>query len=111
MLQACKTQPFSEGGPATPQFHGSFQPLTPHLYNVPSRQPADLIADYGLIGDCRSAALVSRNGSIDWLCFPRFDSPSIFAAILDPERGGYWSISPCEPFDAARAYINDSNVL
>ncbi len=69
------------------------------------------IEDYGLIGDCRSAALVSRYGSIDWLCWPRLDSPSIFAAILDPEKGGYWSICPAEPFQVRRAYIPDSNVL
>ena len=64
-----------------------------------------------MIGDCRSAALVSRFGSIDWLCFPRFDSPSIFSAILDPERGGYWSISPCQPCELTRSYIENSNVL
>src|SRR5947199_10272045 len=52
------------------------------------------IADYGIIGDCRSAALISLTGSIDWLCWPRFDKPSIFAALLDPQRGGCWSISP-----------------
>jgi GH15 family glucan-1,4-alpha-glucosidase len=69
------------------------------------------ISDYGLVGDCRSAALVSRYGSIDWLCWPRFDSPSIFAAILDREKGGYWSISPVGPCQFHRAYVRETNVL
>lgn len=73
--------------------------------------PIPKIKDYGIIGDCRSVALVSKYGSIDWLCWPRMDSPSIFAAILDPEKGGYWSIQPVEPFDVQRRYIRDSNVL
>ena len=63
------------------------------------------------MGDCRAAALVSRYGSIDWLCWPRFDSPSIFAAILDREKGGYWSIAPAGNCGIDRAYIRDSNVL
>jgi GH15 family glucan-1,4-alpha-glucosidase len=64
-----------------------------------------------VIGDCRSAALISRSGSIDWLCWPRFDSPSIFGAILDSEKGGRWSITPTEPCASTRRYIEDSNVL
>jgi len=52
------------------------------------------IADYAVIGCTRSAALISREGSIDWLCWPRFDSPSIFARILDYQKGGYFSIRP-----------------
>ncbi|MFZ0817132.1 MAG: glycoside hydrolase family 15 protein [Candidatus Sulfotelmatobacter sp.] len=69
------------------------------------------IKDYGVIGDSRSAALVSREGSIDWLCWPRFDKPAIFAALLDRERGGYWRISPVEPTGIERHYLPDSNVL
>jgi GH15 family glucan-1,4-alpha-glucosidase len=69
------------------------------------------IQDYGIIGDCRSAALVSREGYIDWLCWPRFDSPSIFAALLDRERGGYWRISPVGAVTIKRKYRADSNVL
>ena len=73
--------------------------------------PQPRIQDYGILGDCRSAALVSKSGSIDWLCWPRFDSPSIFAAILDPAQGGHWFIAPELAFEADHAYVPDSNVL
>jgi GH15 family glucan-1,4-alpha-glucosidase len=76
-----------------------------------TRLPWPAIQDYGIIGDCRSAALVSRDGSIDWLCWPRFDKPAIFAALLDRERGGHWRISPTEPATIQRRYLPDSNVL
>jgi GH15 family glucan-1,4-alpha-glucosidase len=70
------------------------------------------ISDYALIGDCRTAALVSLGGSIDWLCLPRFDSPSLFAKILDEQRGGSFSIAPTDPEAiASRAYLGESNVL
>src|SRR5215467_3057380 len=69
------------------------------------------IQDYGVIGDCRAAALVSRYGSIEWLCWPRFDSPAVFAAMLDREKGGAWSIVPSSQFEVTRCYIPDSNVL
>jgi GH15 family glucan-1,4-alpha-glucosidase len=69
------------------------------------------IQDYGIIGDCRSVALVSKYGSIDWLAWPRFDSPSIFAALLDPAKGGHWSIAPADTFQANRDYIRETNVL
>lgn len=57
---------------------------------------APLIGDYGIIGDCRSAAIISKNGSLDWLCWPWFDSPSIFAALLDVEKGGYRLPDSCD---------------
>ena len=52
---------------------------------------------YGLIGNCETAALVSTSGSIDWFCYPRFDSRSIFAALLDRQRGGFFSLAPAHP--------------
>lgn len=71
-----------------------------------------LIADHGLIGDLQTAALVATDGTIDWFCSPRFDSPSIFASILDSERGGHFSIRPrAETFDAKQLYFPDTAVL
>lgn len=68
------------------------------------------VQDYAVVGDCRSAALVARDGSIDWLCWPRFDSPAIFARILDDDAG-HWSVFPTEPFVATRRYVEATNVL
>lgn len=68
------------------------------------------IADYALLSDCRSAALVSRAGSVDWLCFPRFDGPSVFARLLD-EDGGHWSIRPVETSRISRRYLERTMVL
>jgi GH15 family glucan-1,4-alpha-glucosidase len=69
------------------------------------------IGDYAIVGDCRSAALISRRGSIDWLCWPRFESPSLFGALLDAERGGSFAMCPATPFRAERRYLDDTNVL
>jgi GH15 family glucan-1,4-alpha-glucosidase len=55
---------------------------------------AGTIEDYGLIGDLQTAALVGRDGSIDWLCLPRFDSAACFAALLDDEKAGRWIVAP-----------------
>src|SRR5262252_5841928 len=68
------------------------------------------IGDYALLSDCRSAALVSRTGSVDWLCFPRFDAPAVFACILDP-AGGHFSIRPAAGFQASRAYAEQTMAL
>jgi GH15 family glucan-1,4-alpha-glucosidase len=72
---------------------------------------APKIQDYAAVGDGRSVALVSRGGSLDWLCWPRFDSPSLFAGLLDPEVGGSWVIAPTQPSRAERCYIGGTNVL
>lgn len=71
------------------------------------------IEEYGLIGDSRTAGLVSPDGSLDWLCLPRFDSPSVFAALLDPERGGRWRIRPRDhhELEVQRTYLGETNVL
>ncbi len=65
------------------------------------------VADYAFLSDCHSAALVSRAGSVDWLCFPRFDSPALFARLLDQEAG-HWSISPVERAEVSRKYVEGS---
>jgi GH15 family glucan-1,4-alpha-glucosidase len=68
------------------------------------------IADHALLSDCNSSALVSRDGSVEWLCFPRFDSPSVFARILDDDAG-HWSIRPAGDFQATRRYVDKTMVL
>jgi GH15 family glucan-1,4-alpha-glucosidase len=68
------------------------------------------IADYGLLADCNSAALVDRKGSIAWLCLPRYDSPAVFAQILDPD-GGHWKIAPTSPCRSERRYLPGTLVI
>ncbi len=68
------------------------------------------ISDYALLSNCRTAALVSRDGSVDWLCFPRFDAPSVFCRLLDP-GGGSFAIRPAGEFDVSRRYLDQTMVL
>src|SRR5205085_7849103 len=83
-----------EAESASPSSAGEFQP----------------IAAYGLLADCNSAALVDRDGSISWLCLPRYDSPAVFARILDPD-GGHWRITPAAPFRSERRYLPGTLVI
>jgi GH15 family glucan-1,4-alpha-glucosidase len=70
------------------------------------------IEEHGIIGDLRSVALVGTDGAIDWCCAPRVDSPSVFAALLDDERGGTWQISPrLDALQSRQMYLPDTNVL
>ncbi|MDY6843100.1 MAG: trehalase-like domain-containing protein [Thermodesulfobacteriota bacterium] len=69
------------------------------------------ISDYGIIGDLHSIALIGLDGSIDWLCLPYIDSPSIFGALLDDKKGGRFSVSPLQEWDSVAEYIPDTNIL
>ena len=88
-----------------------------HTGESPTPQPADTdgylpIAEHGLIGDLHTVALVGTEGTIDWYCCPRFDAPSLFGAILDQKRGGYWRIAPAETeWKTKQLYFPDTNIL
>ena len=69
------------------------------------------IDNYGVVGDLHTAALVSSDGSIDWCCLPRFDSPSVFGAILDDNKGGSFQIAPVQQDRCKQMYLPDTNVL
>ncbi len=70
------------------------------------------IEDYAMIGDCRTAAIICRNGSIDWFCVPRFDSGAVFAALLGTRDNGRWLIEPAaKKFNSRRRYRSDSLIL
>ena len=69
------------------------------------------IEDHGIVGDLPTAALIGTDGTVDWLCLPAFDSPSIFASILDDEKGGHFKLQP-ERYDRSQQlYLPDTNVL
>ncbi len=74
----------------------------------PSYRP---IEDYGVIGDLHTVALVGKDGSIDWCCLPHFNSPSVFASILDAEKGGFFKIAPVHPAVQKQMYLPETNVL
>jgi GH15 family glucan-1,4-alpha-glucosidase len=82
----------------------------PETQAVVSNEGFRPVADYGLLADCNSAALVDRDGSIGWLCFPRYDSPAVFAQILDPD-GGHWQIRPSGAYRSERRYLPGTLVI
>jgi GH15 family glucan-1,4-alpha-glucosidase len=77
----------------------------------PGRGPYPPIGDYAMLSDCHSTALVSRDGSIDWCCFHRFDARPVFARLLDWSRGGHFRIAPTAPATVSRRYLPATNVL
>ena len=78
---------------------------------VPVSDTYTAISDHGVIGDLRTAALVGTDGRIDWFCCPRFDSPSVFGAILDAADGGHWTIAPGAEAGSRQFYSPETNVL
>src|SRR6476469_6850729 len=94
MARPNRTTDLLAAEPAPPPARGDFRP----------------IADYGLLADCTSAALVDRSGSIDWLCLPRYDSPAVFSRLLDP-AAGHWSITPTSDFEVERRYLPGTLVI
>src|SRR3954449_5827248 len=78
--------------------------VSTHSQSARSASDFTPIADYGLLADCNSAALVSRDGSVDWLCFPRYDSDAIFARLLG-DGAGHWSIRPAGAYEVTRRYV------
>ena len=80
-------------------------------FTIPARAEYKPINGYGVIGNTRTVSLVGYDGSIDWCCMPNFDSPSVFAALLDRNVGGSWSISPVGSCSSTQKYLKDTNVL
>src|SRR5215217_3252451 len=86
--------------------------VIPHPASQDTRagEPSQPVANYGLLADCNSAALADSEGSIDWLCLPRYDSDAVFARLLDPDAG-HWSIRPAGSFTAERRYLPGTLVM
>ena len=67
--------------------------------------------NYGVIGNCKSAALISDRGSIDWCCLPDFDSSSVFAKLLDEDKGGCFAVVPDDGYETTQQYLRRTNIL
>ena len=67
--------------------------------------------NYGVVGNCRTAALISEGGSIDWLCFPSFDSPSVFSKLIDDEHGGSFTLLVSADYRCKQTYVKETNIL
>jgi GH15 family glucan-1,4-alpha-glucosidase len=80
-------------------------------FRLPVKERYKPISGYGVIGNTKTAALVGYDGSIDWCCFPRFDSASVFAALLDWRKGGRWTITPAKEATSTQSYLPDTNIL
>jgi len=100
--------PASSGRRPGGRTDGATRELAPAVSAGPAYPP---ISSYALIGDCHSAALVSRSGSIDWCCLPRFDSDSCFGRLLDWNKGGYFAITPVGSYRVRREYRGNSLIL
>ena len=72
---------------------------------------ASRIEDYAIIGDCHSVAVVGKDGSIDWLCMPRFDSHGCFSGLLGTDEHGHWQLCPVDEYEVSRQYVGSSTVL
>src|SRR4029453_10441528 len=104
----------SYGGPAARRARRLRFPLDGRGRARAEKAKADYppTADNGIIGDLHTVALVGTDGTIDWYCCPTFDSPSVFASILDKEKGGYYRIAPLEDhWTSKQLYFPDTNVL
>lgn len=109
----CRAFQTIDGGPLQ-RWHSSLAAEL-HLslcFTAAVRMPYQPIEDHGLIGNLRTAALIAKDGSIDWFCYPRFDSPSVFASILDEHKGGFFRIAPVrQDVRLKQLYWPDTNIL
>src|SRR5690625_1304391 len=77
----------------------------------PTQTETTPISGYAVVGDSNTAALISRSGSVDWLCLPRFDSPACFAALLGTKQNGHWLLTVRDAIDITRKYVGETFVL